>query len=195
MPSELPGGNGTPGGMPPTPPPLPVRRSANNGCLLWGLAGCGGLLILGVAFLAYVWWSVSKNEGAQKLFRGVVTAPACGQSLGQVRVALEDYRRTHKGQYPSNLTELVPKYMHPQVMDACGGSVDQLASRTHYTPPKANAPADAPVVSIHMSDSSLVPTQTQTLYVRLLKDGRVVLDQVARTELVRPDRPDTGSAE
>jgi hypothetical protein len=141
-------------------------------------------MLLLIALMGFAAWSVGNNKGAKNLLQSAFSAPQCGQSLGQVRVALEDYRRANKGQYPEDLSALVPNYMHPDILDACGGDVKQLGNRLQYFPPKATTPPDAPVVSIHFGDSSIVPTQVQTLYVRLLKDGRVVLDQVARTEIL-----------
>lgn len=191
MPSDLPDGAGMPGET--SLPPSPTPRTAGSGCLMWMLAGCGGLLILLVAFLGFTYWSLTRNQEAQQLLQGVFSAPACGQSLLQVRMALEDYRRDHKGRYPEQLSDLIPRYLHPQRLDACGGTLEQLAPRTRYTPPDANTPPDAPVVSIRLTESAPVPAQVQTLYVRLLHDGRVILEQVARTELARPEQTTTTS--
>src|SRR5687768_10752143 len=125
MASGYPGAGGTMGGIPPQAPP-PVPRSHNNACLIWGLAGCGGLVLLPVVLIGYAFWQVGSNKGAKSLFQSALSAPQCGVSLGQVRAALEDYRRANKGQYPPDLSTLVPTYMHPDILDSCGGDIKQL---------------------------------------------------------------------
>jgi hypothetical protein len=168
---------GFPGG---SPPPIPITRSNNNGCLLWGMAGCGVLIVLVIVGVAVL---VSRNPGIKNLTQTITNAPACGQNLPLVREALENYRKDHKGQYPANLADLVPKYANDALTDACGGSLTQIGDKLQFTPPKSTTLKDAVVLSVNMGASSLVPTQVQTLYVRLLNDGRVVMDQVSRTEL------------
>lgn len=175
----LPGGAGA-------PPPVPVTRSNNNGCLLWGLAGCGALILLGIGAIVLMGWYVSRNPEVKNLTRNITTAPGCSQSLGQISQALHAYRRDHKGKYPAKLEDLVPKYMDAQVTDGCGGALSEMGERLQYTPAASTAQGDAPIVSVHLGNTSVLPTQQQTLYVRLLQDGRVVMDQVTRAELLRP---------
>jgi hypothetical protein len=173
---------GFPGGA---PPPIPAPRSNSNGCLIWGLGGCGLLALLVVGMAALFIWQASKNPGAKNLISSITNAPSCGQNLPLLREALENYKKDHKGQYPEKLADLVPKYANDALTASCGGNLTQIGDKLQFTPPKSNAPADAVVLSASMGDSSFVPTQVQTLYVRLLKDGRVVMDQVSRTELTR----------
>jgi hypothetical protein len=173
---------GFPGG---SPPPVPVTRSNNNSCLLWGLAGCGVLILLFIGLAAFGGMWLRQNKGTKNLISSITNAPACGQNLPLLREALENYRKDHKGTYPEKLADLVPKYANDALTDSCGGSLTRIGDQIQFTPPKSTAPKDMVVLSVNMGDSSFVPTQVQTLYVRLLNDGRVVMDQVSRTELSR----------
>ena len=118
----------------------------------------------------------------QKLMSNTVATQSCGQNLVVIRAALNRYRAEHAGKYPPALAALTSKYLPDRSATTCGSEGFQ----TEYTPPKPNAPADAPIVSFSGSEATIMSVRqmsmSQRIYVRLLKDGRIVVDQVQRTE-------------
>lgn len=97
--------------------------------------------------------------------------------LVMVRDALQRYMKEHRGAYPETLTALVPKYL----ADATALTIKKSGGQTekiHYFRPDTDTLSDEPVASYHISDLTLI--QQQRLYLRLLKDGRIVTEQVVR---------------
>ena len=178
---------GEPGyyGAPKQPGIVGAKKSRENGCLIWGLAGCGICLLLGVIFVVALANSASKSGGGG--FRGVikntVSAQVCGQSINSVSVAIESYRDEHKGKYPAKLTDLVPDYLADTATVDCGGTVKQLGDKLVYHVPSQKAPDDTMMVEIHMGTASIGSIQTTLSYVRILKNGEVVVDQVTRQKV------------
>jgi hypothetical protein len=173
------GGYGQPGGA-------PVRKSGGSGCLVWGLGGCGALVVLAVLFSAFGLWQVSRNPGWKKMLSNATATQRCGPNLVTIRSALQAYQKAHAGHYPPTLETLTPQYLPDNSTLACTKS-DGEALKAEYTPPKPNAPADASVVSFCGSDATVMSFQStsvsQRVCVRLLKDGHIVSDQIQRTVL------------
>ncbi|HZT40610.1 MAG TPA: hypothetical protein VFA07_00405 [Chthonomonadaceae bacterium] len=163
------------------PTGMPARKSS-SGCLIWGLVGCGALVILLVLFMIFAAYRFSKNSGFQRMMSNAMSAPQCAQRLVYVREALDSYRKDHKGAYPASLSALVPHYLNDDSYLSCQGGE---TSAFVYTPPKSDSPADTPVASYSFGESQFMATTrgqvSQTTIVRLLKDGRVVSDQINRT--------------
>ncbi|HLV79961.1 MAG TPA: hypothetical protein VKT32_06740 [Chthonomonadaceae bacterium] len=179
-----PAGYGYPAGMP--------ARKSSSGCLIWGLVGCGALVILVVILGVIGAYSFSKSSGLQKVMSSAMSAPQCAQRLWYVRQALDSYRKDHKGAYPTTLEALTPHYLQDSSYLSCQGGE---TSAFTYTPPRSDSPADAPVVSYSFGETEFMATTrgqiTETTLVRLLKDGRIVSDQVQRTVLYQFNRGET----
>jgi hypothetical protein len=173
------------GGMQGGPGYMPARRSGTSGCVTWGLVGCGVLVLICAVLFAVGIYRFNK-VGGFKMVTNIMSAQSCGRNLAELRVGLEKYTAAHKGKYPPSLSDLVPKYLPDKSALTCGGTSagnETSAPLTmEYTPPKPNAPSDTPVVSFRSSETSIL-TQRQVLYLRLLKDGRIVSDSVTRTEI------------
>ena len=168
-----------PGNIPP-PPPAPVKKSGSNGCLIGGLVGCGALLLIIVVGAVIV--SRIGDSGFQKLAKNAMAGPELAKKLVPISGALEGYRSDHGGKYPPSLSVLVPKYLP----DKSSITVTGEGQKIDYTPPGANANNDSTLVSIKTGDSKMSimgQTLDQVIYMRLLKDGRIVQDQMQRTEL------------
>lgn len=169
-----PAGYGYPAGMP--------ARKSNSGCLIWGLVGCGALIILAIIAGIFGVYSFSKSSAIQKMMSSAMTAPQCARRLWYVGGALDSYRKDHKGSYPTSLSALVPHYLQDNSYLSCQGG---LTAAFEYTPPKADSPPDAPVISYSFGELQFMATTqgqvSQTTVVRLLKDGRIVTDQINRT--------------
>lgn len=177
-----PGGYGYPAGM---PPPMPVRRSSGTNCLIAGLIGCGVLVIL-VVISFYI---IGKKFGGF-IQNSVSSQRDCAQSLVGIRTALRDYQTKHNGKYPAKLSDLVPDYLSDRSALTCNGDP---ATETTYTPPKQDAPEETAVVSFTGPESTMMEVGqsqlSQRVVVRLLKDGRIVSDQMqrTRTQLLAPE--------
>jgi hypothetical protein len=182
------------GGVP--PPPVPVKKSGGIGWVVWTLVGCGTLTVIAVIFtVVAIAGGMGKQTGFQGAVTGIVSATECGQSLKSVRAALRNYRRDHNGNYPPSLSALIPDYLADEKSLGCGQSSDRSPARLEYKPPKPDAPPETIVISIFTGETSMLNIQQQSLYVRLLKDDRIVLDQVVRQEIApppssRPERPE-----
>jgi hypothetical protein len=165
-------------------PPVPMRRSNTSSCLIWGLVGCGALVVIGVVF-GVVFVSRASKSGFMKDMMGSMQAmPECSRKLAGVKTALDSYESDHKGKYPGSLNDLIPKYL-PDKSDLTCGSTAGSAITAEYAPPKSNTAADAPVVSFYTGTTNISfgRSQSITYYVRLLRNGRIVMDQIQRTDL------------
>lgn len=159
------------------PAPTPVRKSGGTGCWVWGLVGCGALLIALVIAAVVGTFAVMRSSKGKGLVNTISSATKCPQQLGMVREALDDYRSDHAGKYPPALHDLIPRYLSDDSALHCGESGEEAV----YTPPKPDSPPDAVVISIFTGEMSFVPQQRSRMYVRLLRDGSIVTDQVQRT--------------
>ena len=174
---------GTPSGYPYPggAPAQTTRRRIAGPCLIWGLAGCGGLLLLLIIFIVVI----SRTFGGQfkKLVNGITAVPSYKERLIGIHSALQAYQHDHKGRYPIRLKDLVPKYL-PDDSDfsyhipSSGETIP-----IEYTPPGKDAPEDAVVAGFFTGSLDFSSLQTQKLYVRLLKNGRIVQDQIVRQDL------------
>jgi hypothetical protein len=160
---------------------VPAKKSAENGCLIWGLAGCGLVLLIGVIGVMTAFSKLSKGEGGGLggVMKNSISAQSCGQSMETVSAALEAYQVANKGKYPAKLADLVPKYLTDDATEICGGKVSELGKKLMYRVPQPKDADDAVVVEVFTGKSDFMMTST-TNYVRILKDGQVVVDQVTR---------------
>lgn len=168
--------------VPPTPPtPLPVRRTSNSNCMVWGLGGCGVVaVILVIAVVISTMKTMSGNKGFGGVVRSSLNATACSQRMKSIRTALQNYRQEHGGSYPSALKELVPHYLRDSSDLACGGPLDTAG----YHAPRPTDPATTPVYTVHTGQSEL-GIQSQEYYVRLRKDDSIVMVLV-QTQILVP---------
>ena len=167
--------------MPPMqmPPPMREKRSGPNGCLIGGLAGCGILLIvLVVVGMAGINAAKSGKGGIGKMVTNIMAGEEYVPKMRKVSAALDQYKDDHDGKYPASLSALVPKYMP----DKASYTPDSSETNLDYTPPKPDAKPDTAILSVTNGESQILTTRT-TIYVRLLKDGSIVQDQVQRTNL------------
>ena len=171
--------------MQPMPPPMRGKRSGSNGCLIGGLTGCGILLII---IVVGVWVAINafkaspSSKGFGKLMSDAAAGPKYARNLAPISSALNSYKSDHDGAYPASLNALVPKYL----TDKSYFTPTESGLSFDYTAPKSGAKSDAILVSISggMTDIAVFGQHTQTTqYYRLLKDGRIVQDQVTRTEM------------
>lgn len=162
------------------PPQGPPRRAA-NGCLIWGLAGCGALVL--VMFVAGVIFAkvAGKNGGISGLVAGEAAAPLCKEKLLSLQSALTTYRRDHKEQYPAKLADLIPNYLVDESSFSYKDSIG--AHSIEYTPPSKESPEDAVVAGFETGSYQIASIQKSRIFVRLLKDGRIVMDQLARQDV------------
>lgn len=174
------GGYQQPGGM---PPPVPVRKSNNSGCLIWSLVGCGALVVVAMILGALGLKQADKGGFLKKTLENASIGQQCIPNLGTVDTALERYRQDHKGKYPSSLKALIPKYLTGDSELTCGSASDTRPME--YSPPTVNSEPDAVLVRVHTGDSSIANIQVQKGYVCLLKDGTVVTQTVIN-QTMRP---------
>jgi hypothetical protein len=158
------------------PPPAPPRRS--NGCLITGLAGCGALILILIIASVFLANGLGKNGGLSGLVAGEQAAPGCKEKLASLQTALTTYRRDHKDHYPAKLADLVPNYL---VDDSNFSYHDGAGDHAmEYSPPSAGAPDDAVVAGFETGTFQLMSIQKTRIYVRLLKNGQIVMEQLTR---------------
>lgn len=139
------------------------------------MAGCG-LLVIGLVIAGSIGFkSLETNKSIQNFGSG----PQMRDNLVTVRDGLQRYTKDHKGAYPETLTALVPKYLADAAALTFKKNDGQI-EKLQYFRPAADTPPDEPVASYHVSDFNVI--QEQRIYLRLLKDGRIVREQVFRSE-------------
>lgn len=170
---------GIPGGSPPIQPRR--ARSAGNTCLIAGLSGCGlGLLIL-VGFGIYA--AKKAGPGLKGFLSGVSSGPACKQKLTAIEAALEEYLKQHNGKYPPKLEDLIPNYLPDNSNFTYSSSPSEPVINITYHPPSPNEPGSAILAGFKTGTTEMVPGQTLTISIDLLKDGEIVEDSLTRQEL------------
>lgn len=177
---------GTQGGFDLSGIPQPGKPRRSNPWL-WGLIGCGGLLVVGILCIGILFRSISGNPEFKKVISGAVSASSCSQSLVSLRASLQSYRNDHDGKYPAKLADLVPKYVRDEAALGCPATGGNLPLPIEYTRPASDAPSDAVVLSVQGGESAVLASSQQTFYVRLLKDGSIVSDQIVRRQIVAPN--------
>ncbi len=173
----------------------PIRKSG-GGCLPWALGGCGLLVVIVVVIGVAGVMRIARDPNFRKAINSAASAPQCGQNLQSVRDGLEAYRNAHGGKYPPMLAALSPKYLTDPSLLVCGSQGGERM-KTEYTPPKSDSSADAPIVSYVGGETTLLAGKmTRIGSIRLLRDGRIVSDQVQRMEIVpRGGRASQGKPE
>lgn len=159
--------------------PRLIKRSGGGGCLVWGLVGCGVLMIAAAAGLF-----IAVRGPLRGVLNGGSEAQNCSNQMETVQTALSQYQNDHDGKLPAKLQALVPKYLADAAELTCGKEAGSAAPRkVEYTPPGPESPPDAPVISLKISRQTILGQQTTTVYLRALKDGSLVYDQVIRMPL------------
>ena len=161
--------------MPITPTPgKPVRKKrGGSAALVFLLGGCGVLALVFIVAVSYF----AMNLGST-ISNSTSGLPNAQHNLEQIRGALDDYTKAHEGRYPPSLDEIVEA-------DALVYT-SKKGEKVHveYTRPTENSASDAGVAGFFLSDmmkyGQLVE---QKLYVRLLKNGSVVQEQITRSPL------------
>ncbi len=162
---------------------VPAKKSKDNGCLIWGLAGCGILLLLGVIGVIYAASQAARGGGGfGSVIKNSISAQVCGQDMEAVNNAIQSYRDEHNGKYPAKIVDLVPYYLADTATETCGGTVKQLGDKLVYHAPKPKAPDESVVVEVFIGESAVMGQKTLS-YVRILKSNTVVVDQVTRAPI------------
>jgi hypothetical protein len=169
----------------PTNAPPPPRKS--GGCLPWAIGGCVALAVLAVVGVIIAANYFKNDPRVRKMVKEATASPAYGQRLITIKDALEKYRQAHGEKYPTALNDLVPEYLPDRsaLEETIGTGAE--ARKLIYTPPKPDAPDSAPVVSFEGQETEFFAGASQVQNVRLLKNGRVVIDQVTRRELTEKE--------
>jgi hypothetical protein len=164
----------------------PVRKSGPSGCMVWGLVGCGALALIFAIGIGVAAYRFSKDPAMRNMISNIQSVRDCAGNLVTLQSALEKYKAAHQGKYPAALSALVPKYLPDKADLTCGGGTAATGgsqeSKAEYTPPGPGAPPDTPVVSFGGKEAVILG-QKSFQYVRLLKDGRIVMDTVQRQEI------------
>jgi hypothetical protein len=167
----------------------PAAPRSGMSCLAWAGIGC---LILAVLVVIAIFIGVATFKGNPKVMefsksmskmqQSESASVSCGQNMTEVRRALNAYRDAHHNNYPASLKDLSPKYM-PAGTDVCSSAPGSTPINPVYTPPGKGSPDDAPVISYEAGNVSMFGVEQMTIYVRLLKNDKIVQDQVTRVEL------------
>ncbi len=168
---------------PASPPPPPPPKT--GGGWKWFVGGCLGLLAVGTILVVMSAKALLRDPGLQKTLTNAQSAPERSEKLQDIKNALERYRQSNGGAFPNTLEDLVKakSLTESELVFDPAAHVKYL-----YTKPAENAPADAVVVSTPGDKTSMFGVVEQITYYRLLKDGRVVQDQLSRTDLNKRGR-------
>ncbi|HZP83877.1 MAG TPA: hypothetical protein VFB21_19715 [Chthonomonadaceae bacterium] len=163
----------------------PVRKSGTSGCMVWGLVGCGALALIFAIGIGIAAYRFSKDPAMRNMISNIQSVRDCAGNLVSLQSALEKYTAAHGGKYPATLSELVPKYLPDKAALTCGGAGSAAGGQgmeVEYARPGPDTPPETPVISFRGREAALLGQRTMQ-YVRLLKDGRIVMDTVQRQEI------------
>lgn len=163
----------------------PPRRT--NAWLLWLLGGCGVILI--ALFILAAIGAAKLGKLVAPVVSSATAGPACAQKLMAVRTAINGYAGDHGGAYPAKLTNLVPKYL-PDTTDFSFRLASGQTVTLVYYPPRKDTPPTSVVAEFETGRNSMqIANQRMDFwhYIRLLKDGLIVQDQLQRNVM-----PNTG---
>lgn len=158
--------------------PPPVPRPRRDSGFTWGLVGCGALLLIFVVGIGMAFSLAPQSNGFRKVMDNAMSASSNGERILPLRDAISQYRGAHKGAYPAKIQDLVPKYLPEETLS------DLKGKDLEYSPPKPDSSVDFVVASVKGGTGEILG-QHQTIYTRLLKDDRIVMDQVTRSVLFR----------
>ena len=159
----------------PTPP---VQKKRGSGVWVWLLGGCGLLAVLVILAGAYALKSVGDQIGKSDLVKNAASLPTAHRNLAEIRAALTEYTASHGGQYPASLNQVVDESLLSYT------TADGKTVKVEYAPPVKGAPEDTAVAGFYVGQMSMnigKQGMQQRTYIRLLKDGSLVNEQITRT--------------
>lgn len=155
-------------------PAKPIRKGRGGSALMvWLLGGCGVIAIIFIVSVAYFTMNVGKT-----ISDFTAGLPSAEQNLLEIRDALDTYTQEHDGRYPPTLDKIVdPKLL--AYTSAKGTKV-----YVEYTPPDVHSASDAGVAGFYLGDMmKMRGVVDQRLYIRLLKNGTLVQEQITRSPI------------
>ena len=163
------------------PQGVPVRRGGGGSTVIvWLLSGCGLIavlcIVLGVFFVKSIGASdLVKNQGGIQLAR---------KNLVEIRTSLNQYVKEHKGNYPRSLEESVDPAYLSYASSSTGKTI-----KVSYDAPAPDADDDTAIAGFYVGEMTMNMGTTiqQWTYVRLLKDGTIVQEQITRSPLPRQE--------
>lgn len=150
------------------PPEIPTRRSGWS-CWTIGLLSCVGAVALVIAGLAALFIYVTRRPEFKQMMSAGTAMVQCQQNMQEVYRAVERYRQRNNEQYPSQLSELVPRYLAEAGKLKCPADISDKPVSYRYFKPTKDSPETAPLLQC---DHHRMMNEPLTLIV--LKNGEVV---------------------
>ena len=161
------------------PQGVPVRRGGGGSTIVvWLLSGCGLVAVLGVLIGIFF----IKSIGASDLVKNQGGIQVARRNLVAIRTSLNQYVQEHKGNYPRTLEESVDPAYLSYASSSTGKTIN-----VSYDFPAPDATDDTAIAGFYVGEMTMnLGTRIQQwTYVRLLKDGTIVQEQISRSPLPR----------
>lgn len=155
-------------------PAKPIRKGRGGSALMvWLLGGCGVIAIIFIVSVAYFTMNVGKT-----ISDSTAGLPSAEQNLLEIRDVLDTYTQEHDGHYPPTLDKIVDSKL--LVYTSSKGAKVYV----EYTPPDYHSASDAGVAGFYLGDMmKMRGVVDQRLYIRLLKNGTLVQEQITRSPI------------
>jgi hypothetical protein len=145
-------------------------------CWTVGLLSCLGAVALVVAGLAILFIYVARRPEFKQAMSAGVEMGTCQQNMLEIYDAIERYRQKNNGEYPKDLSALIPRYLSEAGKMRCPADASGQRVSYQYFRPQKDSPETSPLLQC---DHHTIMNEKIPLII--LKNGQPLSGAAGRT--------------